>query len=643
MKLEKIFEPIKIGTLQLDNRIVMAPMFSQFASENGAVTDRMIGYYEKRAQSGVGLIIIETTCVDYPLGTFTRELRIDDDVFGPGLAELVNVIHSYNVKAAIQIHHAGRQTYLTATHGLRPVSASEVPSGTPGLLARALTVEEIKTIIQKFAQGAERAKKAGFDAVEIHGAHGYLIGQFLSPYTNKRTDEYGGDVQRRMRFALEIIKATREKVGPDYPLLYRISAHEYVDGGLTIDDTKLVAKKLAENGIDAISVSAGLRESAWWYEQPMYLPRGCLVNLSEEMKRNVHIPVMVAGRINDIQLAEKILKEGKADLIVLGRALLADPLIVRKAAAKKFEDIRKCIACVDGCVENLFRHKGISCTVNPEVGMEKRYIVKEAQKKKKIVVVGGGPAGMEAALVCASRGHEVVLYEKQERLGGQLNLAAIPPLKGEIKELTDWLVAQVKKHKIQVRLGEKATADAVLKEKPDAVIVATGARPLMPKKSGVDRKNVIVADNVLLNEKLLRGEAILIVGGGEIGCETADFVASKKKKVTLVARRHFADDVPARARPVLIKRLEDKGVRILRGFDLLEITDRGAVFVDISDSTRKEIPADQIILAVGYVPNQELADELKQKFREVHLIGDCVQPRKILNAIQEGYQVALNI
>jgi 2,4-dienoyl-CoA reductase-like NADH-dependent reductase (Old Yellow Enzyme family)/thioredoxin reductase len=603
----------------------------------------MIDYYEKRAQSGVGLIIIETTCVDYPLGTFARELRIDDDVFVPGLTELVNVIHSYHVKVAIQLHHAGRQTYLTATHGLRPVSASEVPSGTPGLLARALTVEEIKKIIQKFAQGAERAKRAGFDAVEIHGAHGYLIGQFLSPFTNKRTDEYGGDMQRRMRFALEIIKAIREKVGSDYPLLYRISAHEYVDGGLTIDDTKLVAKKLAENGIDAISVSAGLRESAWWYEQPMYLPRGCLVELSEEMKRNVNIPVIVAGRINDIQLAEKILKQGKADLIALGRALLADPLIVRKAAAGKFEDIRKCIACVDGCVENLFRDKGISCTVNPEVGMEKRYIVKKAQKKKKIVIVGGGPAGMEAALVSAARGHEVVLYEKQERLGGQLNVAAIPPFKGEIKELTNWLVAQVKKRKIQLRLGEKAMADDILKEKPDAIIVATGARPLIPKTPGVDRKNVMVAENVLLNEKLLHGEDILIVGGGQIGCETADFVASRKKKVTLVARRHFADDVPTRTRPILIKRLEDQGVRIQRGLDLLEITDRGAVFVDINDSTRKEIQADQIILAVGYVPNRELADELKQKFREVYLVGDCVQPRKILNAIHEGYQVALNI
>jgi 2,4-dienoyl-CoA reductase-like NADH-dependent reductase (Old Yellow Enzyme family)/thioredoxin reductase len=643
LRLEKIFEPVKIGTLNLMNRIVMAPMFSQFASSEGEVTSRMIDYYEKRAQSGVGLLMVEVTCIDYPLGTFTRELRIDEDMFIVRLHELVNIIHSYNVKTSIQLHHAGRQTYMGATGGLQPVSASEVPSGTPGLKSKALSVEEIRTIIKKFAEGAERAKQAEFDAIEIHGAHGYLIGQFLSPFTNKRTDEYGGDLNNRMRFPLEIVEAVRERVGEEYPVIYRISGHEYIEGGLTIDDTKLVAKKLEDNGIDAIHVSAGLRETGYWYEQPMYLPRGCLVDLAEKIKKEVEIPVIAVGRINDIQLAERILREDKADLIAMGRAFLADPLFLKKATAGRFADIRKCIACVDGCVENLFRRKAITCTINPEVGMEGRYKIKPADQKKKIVIVGGGPAGMQASLICKLRGHEVVLYEEKEELGGQLIIASIPPDKREIKEITDWLINQVKKQGITLKLNDKATVDSILEENPDAIILATGAKPLIPEIPGIERDLVLTADEVLSNINILTSNKIVVVGAGMIGCETADYIAGKNKRVTLVARKRCAHDVPTRIKPILFKRLEEKGVELIKGWGLSEIKESSAVFINIHNNDKKELDADQIVIAAGYTANKELAIELERKFKKAYMIGDCVAPRKLLNAIHEGYRVALNI
>ncbi len=643
MILKRIFEPVQIGTLHLPNRIVMAPMFSQFASAKGEVTDRMLHYYKKRAESGVGLLMVETTCVDYPLGTFTRELRLDDDIFVPRLAEMVSLIHSYNTKVSIQLHHAGRQTYVAATGGLTPVGPSEVPSGTPGLLSRALTIDEIKTLVRKFAEAAERAKNADFDAIEIHGSHGYLIAQFLSPFTNKRTDEYGGNLDKRLRFALDIVSAIRARVGTDFPLIFRINGSEFIEGGMAIDESSVMATRLEEAGIDAIHVSAGLRERGYWYEQPMYLPRGCLVDLAAKIKKKVGIPVIAVGRINDVFLAEQILNEKKADLVAMGRAFLADPLILRKAANGDFDGIRKCIACVDGCIENLFRHKAITCSINPEVGMEQWFQVKQADKKKTIVVVGGGPAGMEAGLIASQRGHKVILFEKEKVLGGQLNIAHAPPGKTEIGEIKNWLVNQITRAEIDVRLGKKASTEDVLAEKPDAVIVATGGETFVPQIPGINKKIVVHADDLLSGREKLEDGTIIVIGAGMVGCEMADYASEKRKEVTLVARRRCGHDVPARMRPMLFQRLEEKGVNMLKGLELREIKENSVVLSDINDSSRKELHADQVIMAVGYKPNDELVEELTNKSVEVHVIGDCFKPRKLLNAIHEGYRTALNI
>lgn len=621
----------------------MAPMFSQFASDKGEVTDRMLYYYKKRAESGMGLLMVETTCVDYPLGTFTRELRLDDNIFVPRLTEMVSLIHSYNTKVSIQLHHAGRQTYRNATGGLTPVGPSEVPSGTPGLLSRALSLDEIKALIGKFAEAAERAKKADFDAIEIHGSHGYLIAQFLSPFTNKRIDEYGGDLEGRLKFALDIVSAIRAKVGPDYPLIFRINGSEFIEGGLTIDESRIMAKKLEEKGINAIHVSAGLQERGYWYEQPMYLPRGCLVDLAAQIKQNVSVPVIAVGRINDVMLAEQILKEEKADLIAMGRPFLADPLLLKKAEAGQYDDIRKCIACVDGCIENLFRHKAITCSINPEVGMERWFNVTRAERRKKVVIVGGGPAGMEAALIASQRGHKVILFEKEKELGGQLNIAHVPPGKTEIMEIRNWLINQIQKEKVDIRLGTKATVDVVLDEKPEIVIVATGGDAFVPEIPGTHNKIVALAPDLLSGKRKLEGEKIIVIGAGMVGCEMADYASEEKKKVTLVARRRCGHDIPARTKPLVFKRLEEKGVTLLNGWELKKIADNGVTLADINSTATMELPADQVILAVGYKANDELVHELTQRFKEVHVIGDCAQPRKLLNAIHEGYRVAFSI
>ncbi len=379
----KLFEPIQIGNIQLRNRIVMPAMGTQLASDTGAVTERLIDYHVERARGLVGLNITEVACVDSPLGkTIVNQLRIDHDRYVPGLNHLAQSIHACGGKIAVQLHHAGRQTSLAVTDGLQSVSASDVeyydrhgiPPGAWVSKPRPLTIEEIEGLVEKFADSADRAKRAQMDAVEVHGAHGYLIGQFLSPYTNKRTDGYGGSLERRMRFALEILQRVREKVGAHFPVIFRISADEMIPEGLKLGEAKVICKTLENAGVDAINVSAAIYESEHWCEQPMATPRGCLTHLSAGIKEAVGVPVIAVGRINDPTLAERILQEGKADMVAMGRALLADPELPRKAREGRLEDIRKCTACNIGCIYRVgWQGLSISCQVNPSVGREREF------------------------------------------------------------------------------------------------------------------------------------------------------------------------------------------------------------------------------------------------------------------------------
>ncbi len=643
VKLHRLFQPTSIGEMKVKNRIVMAAISTRLGTEFGAVSDRIIDYYVERAKGGVGLIVIENTCIDWPIGKAgPNPIRADSDKFILGLHDLAEAVHRYDTKIATQLQHTGRQSTLVNTEGQQPVAPSDVPWLKGGARPRALMIEEIDHIIDKFAEGARRTQRAGFDAVELHAAHGYLITQFMSPYTNKRTDKYGGSFEARMRFPLEIIERAREKIGDNFPIIFRYSADEYIDGGLTLEDGKIIACELEKAGVDALSITSGIYESQYRIFPTMALPRGCNVHLSEEIKKVVKIPVIVVGRINDPVLAEQIIREEKADLVAMGRPLITDPELPKKARQGRLDDVRKCIACNEGCVGNFPRGWRLSCALNPAVGREKEYKLKPAKKAKKVIVVGGGPAGMEAARVAALRGHKVTLYEKNKELGGQLLVASIAPFKAEIKELIRYLAGQIKKAGVKVELGQEVTSDLIKKDDVEVLIVATGAIPIIPEIPGIKNKNVAMANDVLRGIRDV-GEQIVVVGGGQVGCEVAEFLARQRKKVTMV---EMLDDIGMNINDIsrgdIKRRFEEYDVNVMTGSRVTEIKGNSAVVLDKNWKTRA-IEADSVVLAVGSRPNKGLVDDAAPSVQEKYFIGDCARPRKIMDAIHEASYIGRQI
>jgi 2,4-dienoyl-CoA reductase-like NADH-dependent reductase (Old Yellow Enzyme family)/thioredoxin reductase len=647
-KLEKLFEPVKIGKLELKNRIVMPALNTKFATEWGAVSDRMIEYYEARARGGVGLIVIENTCIDWPVGKAgTNPVRADEWKFVQGLHDLAEAVHPYGTKIATQLQHTGRQgSSMASAEGQELVAPSAIPCLPTGAeMPRELTVEEIEGLIAKFVFGAAITRTAGFDAVEIQAGHGYLINQFMSPYSNKRTDEYGGDVEGRMRFALRIVEGVRATVGPDFPIIVRISGDEFVDGGLTLEDMKLIAQRLELVGVDALSVSAGIYEAQPWYSKifpAMGMPEGCNVPLAEEIKKVTHAPVIVAGKLGDPVLAEQVVEGGKADLIAVGRGLLADPEWARKALEGRIEDICPCIYCNEGCAGSISNFWRVACVVNPALGREKEYRIGPARNRKKVLVVGGGPGGMEAARVAALRGHDVTLHEKESRLGGQLIAASVPGFKKPIKDLVQYLEAQVRRAGVTVELGKESTPASVKEQAPDVVILATGATHSVPDMPGVGAEDVATASQILLGEKTA-GDRVVVVGGGQVGSEVAWYLAEQGKKVTIVEMTFgVALDVNLFSRFYLLDRLGQLGVETLAMTTVEEITGAGVVTVD-TGGNRQAVQADTVVIATGFKCCDGLAQGLRGQVSEVYTIGSCVKPGKIHEAMHEAARVARRI
>jgi len=633
-----LFQPGRIGSLELKNRLVMPPMATNYALKDGTVSDRQIDYYEARSKGGIGLIIVEFTCVDYPVGKAAgKQLCIDDDRFIPGLRKLTEAIRRHGAKSAIQIHHAGRQTVTLITKN-QPVAPSPIPLP-GGEQPRELTVSEIAALVNKFAEAAERAKKAGFDGVEIHGAHGYLISQFLSPLSNNRKDAYGGNVENRARFLLEVIEAIREKVGRDYPVWCRLSAREIgVEGGITLEETQIVSRLAEKAGVDAIHVSAHAVGPA--RRPPMAEAPGTFVPFAESIKKVVSVSVIAVSRIPP-ELAESVISDGKADFVSIGRALLADSHLPQKVKVGEMTDIRPCLYCMT-CLDSMnWRREGICCAVNPTLGREQEYQVEPTESPKKVVVVGGGPGGMEAARVAATRGHKVVLFDVGEELGGQLLVAAKPPFKDTIEAFRRYLVGQLTKLGVEMRLRQRFTADMINKYEPDVVILATGIKPFVPQIPGIKGKKVLKADEVLTGADT--GERVVVIGGELVGCETALYLVERGKKVTIMRRGpELATKVHKFIREPLVGRLQYKGVAILVGVEYEEITEAGVV-IRTGTGERKVVEADTAVLAAGAVPDTEILAALQGKVAQVVSVGDCVEPRSIREAVEEGYKAGLTV
>jgi 2,4-dienoyl-CoA reductase-like NADH-dependent reductase (Old Yellow Enzyme family)/thioredoxin reductase len=627
----KLLEPIKIGKKLAKNRIVMAPMETRMSSISGDITQSMVDYYHERARGGTGTIIIENTFVDSLASRsslLSSGLYCDHLIAGKNI--LAEIIKENGALAIIQLSHGGRQAREGATD-CEPVGPSSLMCSVTKRAVHVLTSDEIIAIEDAFAQAAFRAKQAGFDGVEIHGAHGYLLCSFLSPLTNTREDAYGGSPENRARLAVNIIRKIRAEAGQDFIIGYRISASECIENGLEIEASCAFARSI-EQDIDYIHVSAGIYESpSFWAIAPTYIPAGQLLPLASQMKSSVHIPVIAVGSLNP-KMAEDALKKNDADLIAFGRALIADPFMPKKLAESREKDIRPCIRGNEGCISRFYTGCAIRCEVNPACGREAHYRLIKTSASKKVLVIGGGIAGMEAARLASSMGHDVMLVEKEKELGGHLIESTVHDFKEDEARLFAWIIEQVKKSDIHILLGTTASADMIRSQKPDLVILAIGSLYVKPQIPGAI--NAVIACEVLKDTSLASKKTV-VIGGGLIGAETALALALEKKEVTLlemtaqIAQKHE----PSTRQALLFRLLQEK-VSILTEHQVIEIGPDHVLAEDASRNTIR-LDADTIVLATGLA--SQLKEDLAGTCANTVCIGDCVEPRKIYQCMHEAW------
>ncbi|MFC1938650.1 FAD-dependent oxidoreductase [Chloroflexota bacterium] len=638
----KLLESLEVGKKLLRNRIVMPPMETRLSRPDGSVTRAMIDYYAERARGGVGAIVVENTFVDdkESRGSMSSSGLYSDHLIA-SKGELAEAIKANGAVALIQIGHNGRQCAVGAT-GRQPVAPSAIPCQSIGVMPREITLAEIEEVQDAFAEAARRAKQAGFDGVELHGAHGYLICSFLSPYANKRVDKYGGSLEGRARFALEVIKKVRAKVSGDFIIGYRMSADEFIPGGLTLEETSRFAKMLEVAGVDYIHVSGGIYESSYHIVPPMYIAKAHLVHLAEGIKQVAGIPVITVGA-HDVYTAEDALQKGKADLVAMGRTLIADPELPKKLASGRIGDIRPCIRGNEGCCSRFDTAQTQRCEVNPACGREADFKIIPAERKKRVVIIGGGIAGLEAARVAALRGHEVTIIEKGENLGGHLIEAAVPKFKEKTKLLLAWAINQVHQGGVKVQLKTEAIPSLIQRLKPEVLITAVGSDFIIPPVPGCDKSCVIIADNVLLGKQAV-GDRVVVVGAGLIGCEAALYIADElKKKVTVVEMLdEMLVGVSDMVQAALKERLKEAGVKIYLGWRLDEVIDKGVIGTD-KTRQRHKMEADSVVLATGLGARRGAVARFQGLAPEVYVIGDCVAARKIYHCFEDAWRVALQI
>lgn len=648
--LTKLFSPGKIGKLDLKNRIIQAPMGTFSYDAEGVPSAQTIRYFEERAKGGVALII----CHSVRVSAESRVLGLPnlyDDKQIPIMAKIAEAIHAAGAKCALQMNHSGKAMTYTNVKDGPPVESyalgpSPIAYVKTGVAPREASKEQILKWVEQFSDTARRVMQAGFDMVEIHAAHGYLLSSFLSPFTNRRTDEYGGSPQNRARFLCRMLERIRDKAGPDFPVCLRFNGADMLPGGATIEDALIQAPLFEKAGASMLHVSAGAHENTEVQFLSYLYPDGFLTELAASVKKVVNIPVCTVGKLGDPVVANQALEQGKADFIAMARPLLADPHLPNKAKEGRLDEINRCISC-NNCTDRLFsitrEAKRLFCTVNPSLFREREHTIKAAANPKKVLVIGGGIAGMQAAKVAAQRGHAVTLYEAGDKLGGAWNIASAQPKKGGYANLTRLLEKGLKEAGVKVVLNRKADTAAVKADAPDAVIVATGAVPLTPKLPGADGPNVVQAVDIITGQAKA-GNRVVVIGGRMVGMETAIYLAGRGKQVSLITLGRLGEN----GKPLeenIYRALRDEmiklGIQIFAGTPAYEIKPDGVFAND--GGNLLWLPADTVVLAVGYKAENRLAQELKGIVPEIHTAGDCNKPRDGLVANQEGMEAGLEV
>jgi 2,4-dienoyl-CoA reductase (NADPH2) len=664
---DPLFNPIKIGRLEVKNRIYLPAMHMNMA-EDYLVTEKLVEFYAERARGGVGMISVGYATVDELSGS-TMNIGAHKDEFIPGLRQLADAINENGARSAVQLNHAGRYNFSFFTGGKKPVAPSPVPSRMTKETPRELKIEEIGEIVESFAQAARRVKEAGFDAVEVLSGTGYLISEFLSPLTNLRTDEYGGSYDNRMRFGREVMQRVKAVTGSDYPLIVRMNGNDFMPGGQGRKELAVYAQALADVGVDALCINVG------WHEARVpqittSVPRGVFGYLAKGIKELVNVPVIASHRINDPATAREMIADGACDMVAMGRPLIADPYLPEKAATGREKEIVHCIACAQGCFDHLFKLKQVECLCNPKAGHEKECRLQASDSPSKVMVVGGGPAGMSAALAAAECGHEVVIYEKENRLGGQLYLASAPPGRAEFEELAKDLATQVAVQNIRVVLNTAVDEKILDDEKPGTVILATGAKPITPPIPGVELAHVVQSWDVLLN-RVSTGRKVVVIGGGAVGVETALFLGEKgtlsgeavkfllvnkaetpedlyelatqgTKDVVLIEMiKKIGKDIGLTTRWGMLQDMSRIGVKTNVSTKALEITPEG-VTVEM-DGRTETLPADTVVLAVGSQSYNPLQETMDKKGIPYQVTGDAQAVALAFDAMHNGFAAGRNI